>query len=303
MITFNSKNDLKIDPSKYMEQYETTFSSLINQKSKDRTDKIDRIMHEIKDNGIFQVDGTDEFKEKFDSNIRLLLEVKPGRLLLKELVKIVTIFHNFVPIQIKVGKRGFHHSQGGIDINFNETDENKYNALFGSKQLVRSRPSALILAHELIHELHYQEEELKDCVRAYHNPTFFRNMSIDVVKNRDFFLNLAIYPRLELDTITLEGFEISLRFDNLSNPEEQHTILGINISRFIKKNILSKVDVLSENAFLCAFNLLPRCDHQPASNTNIEGYTMQDQEHLPMYYHWLLKQLDDRNEKVNRMRI
>lgn len=50
-----------------MVQYEKAFSCLIHQKNKDRTAKIERIMTEIKEIGLFKVEGPDDFKEKFDA--------------------------------------------------------------------------------------------------------------------------------------------------------------------------------------------------------------------------------------------
>ena len=141
----------------------------------------------------------------------------------------------------------------------------------------------------MIHELHKREEQIQEIGRSW-----------PPKEVPDFIKDMEIYPNPTFKTATFEGYENSLIFKNLSNLEEEHTILGINVPKFLKKKKMNKLDVLSENAFLCAFNLLPRIDHQKARNDNIEDNIQTNQDNLSSYYDWLLLQLNQRNEQVEK---
>lgn len=92
----------------------------------------------------------------------------------------------------------------------------------------------MLLAHELVHELHE---------RSF--GTTFGEFDLDIsIETRDI----------------IEGM------DSL---EEQHTVIGINHFIFQKKDALTHLDVLCENAFLFALGLPPRIDHGPARSSDL----------------------------------
>jgi hypothetical protein len=53
--------------------------------------------------------------------------------------------------------------------------------------------------------------------------------------------------------------------------------------------------------FFCAFNLLPRIDHQNTENDHIEENIQSNQGDLSSYYEWVLVQLNERNERAEKM--
>jgi hypothetical protein len=218
---------------------------LVNQKDKDRRCKINQIMDEISGKKIFHINGSDDFKEQIYSNIRVLLEVKPGRILIKELATLNTLF-SYESIPINSAERPFHHSKGSIDMNLNKCSDDNYNALSGTNQISCSKPKAILLAHELIHELHRREKEVQDMAKDHHLK--YQRKKNYVIPNC--FKNIDIYPNPTFKSLTFEGLEEELIFKKLSYLEEEHTVLGVNIPRYLNKKNISKLDVLSENVFL-----------------------------------------------------
>src|SRR5690348_6748896 len=107
-------NDLKINIDNYIELYKKEFEKLINQKDKDRTYQIDQKISKNKKEKIFKIEENEDFEENFYNCIRLLLNIKPGRLLIKELNKKVYISRKEHPddsILIKDRPSAFkHHS-------------------------------------------------------------------------------------------------------------------------------------------------------------------------------------------------
>jgi hypothetical protein len=295
-LYFNSLDDIKINTNDYIELYKKNFNCLINQTNKDRSYKIDQIMAELRDKKIFEINGNDDFKEKIYSNIRELLEVKPGRLLIRELTKLATLFDEH--ISVKSGEKFFRHSDGIIEVNLNKCLDDNYNALSESKEVRCSKPKAITLAHELVHELHKREEELQ-ALAKYHRRRYQAKEGYAIP---NFVKDIEIYPDPIFQTATFEGLEQEIIFKNLSCLEEEHTILGVNVPRFLKKKKMNKLDVLCENAFLCAFNLLPRIDHQNDGSDSIEETIQVDQNNLSAYYHWLSVQLNERNKRIEKMK-
>lgn len=300
---FTSLDCLKIEPNDYVKKYSENFISLIKQKDKDRSGKIDEIMEKIKSENIFTIDGDDKFKKETYDNIKELLQVKPGRVLIKELIKLVLFNRNIKDtddfiimtntICIKSGQKDFRHDDGPIEINLDKQLKT-YNAIHRSKMVTSSRQNSIILAHELIHELHYRKKNQQRMAQEY-----ARSKRLQKNPDLDLFKNIKCLPEPKFKDCSIEGCEDALKFRKLDNLEEQHTILGVNIPDFIKnQNTLDKSDILSENAFLCAFNLLPRIDHQEAAHDSIGINTPLDQESLSSYYDWLIAQITERNERI-----
>ena len=288
---FTSIEGLKVNINDYSQDYAKNFKDLINQKDKDRTIKINQIMSDIKDKNIFDIKH-DEHEETIYNHIKTLLEVKPGRLLIKTLIEIATISSEHTPIPIRNENRGFfHHDHAAIDIDLRElSSDNDYNAVSGSNGVKCSRPTALTLAHELIHALHKKEEELRQEVTY-----FIRRHPLKALPNR--LCAVEILPNPEFKDHTLQGYEAGLIFKGLDTLEEQHTILGVNVSNYLRRGRVTKLDVLSENAFLCAFNLPPRIDHKDVNDAFPE-YTPTSQIDLASYYDWISKKIEERNNKV-----
>jgi hypothetical protein len=290
-VCFKDLNDVKIDVNIYVEEYKKIFSFIVNQKVTDRSHKIERIMNELKEKRVFELTGDESFKEKIYSNIRELLEVRPGRILMKELIKLSPIFESIV---IRNGEKFWHHPNHIIDVNLNKCSDDNYNAMCGSKIVGCSKPKSITLAHELIHELHERERELQSALEIY------RNRKLELPGPLNEFKEVEIYPNPCFRSISFEGFESQVIFEKLTNLEEQHTIVGVNIPRFLKKKKLNKLDILSENVFLCACNLLPRVDHQQTEIDCGDGDNQLNRENLSSYYQWLHLQLNKRNGKVEK---
>jgi len=221
--------------------------------------------------------------------------------LLKELIKLVYIFRkipdNNMSISIKSGKINFRHSiDNFIEINSNSSDNiiyQYYNGLLNLNIVTCFKPKSIILAHELIHELHYRKQDLEALVDD-------RNRFYKKDPNYSFLDNIKPIPNPKFRGYTIMGFESSLVFKNFSNLEEQHTILGVDIQHFIRNSnqIGDKSAILSENVFLCAFNLLPRIDHQKADKNNIQKNNIVPI--LSSYYNWLSSQLNHRNTRIRQ---
>lgn len=301
---FTSLNDIKINTTEYIEEYKETFESLIYQKSKDRTHEVDQMMADIIENKIFYIEGDRDFKTKTYDEIKELLYVKPGRLLIRELTKLVSYFEE--PIHIKSGNKYFFHhgSKTHIEINMSERSECHYNALSGSNEVKCSKTKSITLAHELIHYLHNEEENIQKDAEFIQKSRRIDDTTREIYqqKIKDVFNeDIEIYPNPEFNTATFEGYESGIIFRGLDTLEEEHTILGVNIPRFLKKmNKLNKLDVLSENSFLIAFDLLPRVDHQRARENNLEVTIKENQNILSEYYHWLSQRINERNEKIDQ---
>jgi hypothetical protein len=297
---FSSINFLKIDSNEYLSKYVDEFDRLIHQKDEDRSAKIDQIMNEIKDKNIFKIEGDDNFEKEVYRSIKELLQVKPGRVLFKNLINTFDLVSEIKPISIESGGKYIRFSDGGVRVDFDDISENKYNALPNSSSgaTVCSTIKAIKLGHELIHELHYRMKDVQDKANHYHADTRIgRVLKQDPAC--DFLKNIKPVPVLKFKDSTVAGFESpGLVFNKLDNLEEEHTILGVNIPNYLQnEKKLNKIDVLSENALLCAFHYLPRIDHKEAVNDNVENISL-DQNHLSNYYKWLLDQLNERNAKI-----
>lgn len=290
-----SLNDLKINTKDYTEEYTKNFNQLITQTDKDRSHKIDKIISNLIDKNIFEINGDDDFKKRIYNDIRVLLQVKPGRFLFKELIKSVEFYsEDKSPIKIKSGKKSFHNDDGSIEINSNESEDRYYNALSGSNTVKCSRPTAITLAHELIHHLHKRDRDLQEIAEEYARLKQKKPISVP-----DFIKDVKIYPKFNFKEMScpFEGFENQIIFKGLDTLEEEHTILGVNFPRFLQKKTINKLDVLCENAFLVAFNLLPRIDHQDAGNTVIDD-AQTNQPDLFSYYGWLSQKINERNDRL-----
>jgi hypothetical protein len=273
---FTCIDDLRVNVEKYLGQYKKQMDCLVNQKIKDRTEKIEKIMKEVKCNNIFEFSDDGVFKEKFFDCIKELLQIKPGRLLIKELLKLRP---NWSSVPILFSKRDLYNADGRLEINLDNNDEseNYYNALTESNETLSSKkPKMIILAHELIHVLHqgqlFQEEKARWAGGPRH---------------------------VTFQGYTFMGYEGLLVMKKFSDREEQHTILGLNIPKFLETGELDKIDILSENVFLLALKYLPRIDHQKAE-PNKTGETLRY--HLKKdsrYYEWLTDRLNERNKKVD----
>ncbi|GEM_PF-6724097 len=293
---FSSIDDLKINTNDYIELYKKNFERLVHQKERNRTHQIDQIISEILDKKIFKMEGDEVFQENVKNSIRSLLNVKPGRLLIKELTRLVRLSRIENPddsILIKNGKTAFRHSDSWIDMNFNPNDDDNYNALSESNTAVCSKPKEITLGHELIHEFHHRDQELQVEVKYYKEGRGkIRGLPIP-----EHYKDIEIYPDPKIDSYTFQAWETQLIFKNCSNLEEEKTILGVNVPNFLKNKTIKKIDVLSENALLCAFNLLPRLDHQdPKKSPTQENISTSNT--LSSYYSWLASQLEERNLKV-----
>jgi len=294
-------NEIKINTKNYIATYIENFDRVIHQKDKDRRQKIEQIMAKLREEKIFEIEGDYFFKERIYTYIENLLTVKPGRLLIKELIKSATLFKQHKlknykqSIVIRNGDRGFHYYNGIIEINPNQSLDNYYHALSESKKVIRSKPGEIILAHELIHSLHKREEELQEMAKR--DATRCQRLKCPPP---DYLKNMTLSCNPAFDSGILERVENELIIDLLDCTEEEHTILGINIPRFLKKNkTMNKVDILCENAFLCAFNLSPRINHQGPINKNIKTFKMNEND-LSFYYNWVSLQLDKRNENIEK---
>lgn|SRR3989338_4064037 len=296
---FTNIDYLKINVPDYVNKYISYFENLVHQKVKDRRNKIDTMMEQIKDKKIFSIDGDHSFQQDIYDDIKIILQVKPGRLLIKELMNTVNIFRkipdNNMCICIKSGKNNFRHSLDNIieiKSNYcNKSTDLRYNALLNSNIITCIKPKSMILAHELIHELHYRKLDLETLV--HERNLFYKNDS-----NYSFLDNIKLLPNPKFRGYSLNGFESCLVFKKFSNLEEQHTILGVNIEKFIRNSnqIGGKSIILSENVILCAFGLLPRIDHQKAANNSVqENFQIND---LSSYYLWLSTQLNQRNTRI-----
>jgi len=296
-MTTSCLNNLKINANDYIEEYTKNFNCLIIQTEKDRSHKINKIISNLINKNIFEINGDDAFKERIYSDIRALLQVKPGRVLFKELIKSVEFFsEDKSPIKIKSGKKSFHSDDGIIEINSTDSEERYYNALSGSNTVKCSRPTAITLAHELIHHLHKRERDLQELAEEYARLKQKKPICVP-----DFIKDVEIYPNFNFKdmSVTFEGFESHIIFKGLDTLEEEHTILGVNFPRFLQKKKLNKLDVLCENAFLVAFNLLPRIDHQDAANTVIDD-AQTNQPDLFSYYGWLSQKINERNDRLEK---
>ena len=133
-------------------------------------------------------------------------------------------------------------------IYINIDEETSYNSIINNNEKISlMQPFEITLAHEMIHAMHGVKNKT-ECDNNNAN-------SLSVIQNTD-------------------------------NREEQDTIFGINIDRFLNSNIkINKYDILSENAFLLSLNYLPRIDHRPGTNTVVENNLNKDK--LGNYYIWL----------------
>lgn len=292
-----SHNELKISPVEYLNEYKKTFESLVCQKNIDRSDKINKLMIELKDQQVFKFIGSNKFKEKVIGNIRSLLSLKPGRVLIKELIKLNKIIQK--PIVIKKGKTAFQHLHRDVNIEINlhkKSDDRKYNALFNREEVSTLKPTMVTLAHELIHEMHDRESKL---LKAARDPIASPLKPEAIAKIQTDF---DVFSELELKGYNIIGYEESrLVFKGLDTLEEQITILGVNLPRFLEKSKkLSKVDVLSENSFLFALNLLPRIDHQKGEYQHLRVKNDEKNRSLNEYYQWLSQLLIGRNDKIEK---
>jgi hypothetical protein len=287
-------SDIKINADYYTDEYKRNFDFLVNQKEKDRNGKIDQIMAKLKDEKILEIEGNGSFKERIYTDIRKLLTVKPGRLLIKELIKLVKFSEK--SIRIKSGEMDFHHSVGIIELSPNEYSA--YNALFGSNKVVCLRPKEIVLAHELIHDLHKKEEGLQNEVKWYLDNPWVQERH----PPPDYIKDIEVYPDPKFAGGTFEGLEIGILLKDLDNLHEQRAILGLNFPRFLKRNKqMNQLDVLCENAFLCAFKFFPRIDHKTVDNHCIEDVQENENKNgLSSYYNWILLQINERNERVEK---
>lgn len=132
-------------------------------------------------------------------------------------------------------------------ITISKSETLAYNALRNHEIVISVRPLEILLAHEMIHAMH-------NCVQK---KTYSSNCNTrkDIIKN-------------------------------MTNLEEQATIVGFNPRSFRQKYDIIKYDVLSENAFLFAFNLLPRVDHL-SHNMGSNRLDLDNKKVLKDYYDWI----------------
>jgi hypothetical protein len=73
---------------------------------------------------------------------------------------------------------------------------------------------------------------------------------------------------------------------DMDDLEEQHTITGYS-RHFAEKNSINKYDVLSENAFLLAMNLLPSINHRNQCDTKKIVVNQANENEPTYYFEWL----------------
>lgn len=148
----------------------------------------------------------------------------------------------------KIIIKGGDKSKFSPEINTVIISEPCYYVAIKNKQIVTTKQNLeIVLVHEMIHAMH----------EKINNPLF-----VSSSRSKDIFRCMT-------------------------NLEEQFTISGFNHHLFCQKTSINKYDVLCENAFLLAMNLLPRICHfgvipeNPIENIGNRKETLQE------YYDWL----------------
>lgn len=254
--------ETNIEMCRYIDVYKNLMDSLTVERQVNSINvKINKQLIEC---DFFTIEGDETFKENIKKCIEDLVKIKPGRKLFKELLKVNQAISKYYkdPIILIKQDTSCRHDQNTIYFTFDEENP-RYNAIMGTENITAEKPIMVRFAHELIHELHDRHELERRCENFEKTKDIFTYSPVDY--------SSEIQPMPGMDTF-----------------EEQHTISGINIPLFIKKNKLDKCDVLCENAFLMALRLPPRIDHRAAKDYPFKKNNIRD---YGFYYDWMEKAL------------
>ncbi len=263
--------------SPFMQAYAATMDRLITEKPIDRMDKIQALFEKVI--GKVEINMDEQQVEQVRGCLHSLCELKPGRVLLKAWLRLSE--EKQVPLVISKGNRteyGDRSPDPKEIIYVSEEDllclsryttfktgEPSYSyvdnyTLYQEGELAL-KPLYIALGHEILHMVHDLKEK-----------------HIHLVDWRN-------------ETNCLKG---------VTNPEEFHTILGVNLKLFSsawQRGLpIEKEDVLSENALLLAARLPARISHgrlnrseQIAMERKIEEGGFEN--YKSEYYDWLNKNL------------
>jgi hypothetical protein len=237
ILKSNASNQLQLDPSlsnlnikEKMSQYRNIMNRLIIEKdglTKDqiniKSEKYIRLF-QLKIDQKFFIQGDQSFQDKILQDVKNICQLKPGRRLIKALLKCDNLSLVFSEGRHEIIQHRVPGEEKFIEVRVEKVDGFDYNSLSENGLNATAKQSRYVrTAHELIHALH-----------AYTN-------------------NRVLSKSLCTDYYILK---------DMDNLEEQHTIIGFNQLIVSKKEALDKFDVLCENAFLLALHLPPRIDHQ-----------------------------------------
>ncbi len=251
---------MSVNLDSLMANFKQIMSQLIHEKASHSSEHIEFKIAKTEAiaQSIFQITGGDEFKEIVQTDLSLICKLKPGRVLVKALKKYAVL-----PIEIKEGPEDqfvLNQQLVSVCIKYSSKRTRKYYTIFDEQlsdtALPTSRketsPSYIKLAHEMIHFLHYSQDNAKFNKRI-------ENVSRDV-------------------------------FPLMDSREEQLTITGIDepfLTKRISEKKLEKSDLLCENAFLLALQLAPRNCHRERARFNEGAPNLVSQDLESAYYKWI----------------
>lgn len=257
---------------KYEHQFTTLLESILYEKN--NNENILQAKAEMAYNkalSMFSFEGDEEFKRVSKGRLKDLCALKPGRILIKALLKTEFILSE-KKIKLIKGTEWILRSSGRLE----ESDASiscimegnySYNGLHQQSNQICEAPQFVALAHEIIHFIHEQ----KICEDN----------------------QLISWGRIQRKEI----FDCLSEMDNL---EEQHTISGFSHLFFQKSENLTKIDILCENTFLLALGLLPRINHRERKKIDNEHLVQKncldinplEKNMINIYSEWMKTQLD-----------
>lgn len=271
---------VSLPKSPLMREYTAAMDRLIIEKPKDRSHQIQTLFNRVAEKIALQVE--EQYAEKVREALRSLCELKPGRVLLKTWLKLSE--EKQVPLVFSQGKYTEYgdRSENPKAIIYLSKDDllfptrystfksgepsyldvSSYGETYRVYQEGESvlKPFYVTLGHEIIHMIHDLKEK---------------------------HIHLSVNDEMHC----LKG---------MTNPEENHTISGVNLKLYLlakqKNTPLKKEDFLCENALLLAARLPVRISHgllkrseQIPAEVKIEECDFEDYKNE--YYDWLNKNL------------
>lgn len=214
--------------------------------------------------------GNEQFNRVVLHYIDCISSVRPGRKLLRELVK---YNRKIEIIEDKISSSNPFKNYISLKI----IDSCKYNTIDNK---TGTAPGWITLAHELIHKLHF-------------SPLEFDSGTCFIGKNRHNTLQAKYLKAVMFDNPDPLSYSVAIKkniIKNITCLVEQHAITGYNHLLFEFGEQIKSIDVLCENVFLLAKNLPFRIDHREGMGTDIEKID-DTSASLETYINWLRSEI------------